>query len=268
MLPTLEITPDERTAGIPTAETVQRGATALRAQGCVLLPKIFEPDFIAELRALHFARNAVLLSAQPPEVSGQVGNRRFQSPVDISGAFNTPQLYANPFVLPIIRAVLGDEAVLGGCGTVTSLPGAQDQHVHRDGPPLFNKAINRIVPAHALDFFVPLVDFNATTGTTRLFPGTHLDTDANPATSPSVEPVIPAGSCLLMDYRLFHQGLANRSEAARPLLYFVYHQPWFKDYKNHAKVPFFQLKDAEYARIPESHRRLFSWIEHYRTGLY
>ena len=268
MLPKLEISQEERTAGGPTPETVRKGAAALRLHGCLLLPEIFTREFIAELRDLHFARNAALLQAQRPDNSGEVGNRRFQSPLAISGAFSTPNLYANPFALPILRAVLGEEMILGGCGTVTSLPGARDQHVHRDGPPLFNRAINRIQPAHAVDFFVPLIDFNASTGTTRLFPGTHLDTEADPAKSPSVEPAIPAGSCLLMDYRLYHQGLANHSELVRPLLYFYYHPPWFKDYENHATLPFFQLSDANYAGIPEEHRRLFAWIEHYRSGLY
>jgi ectoine hydroxylase-related dioxygenase (phytanoyl-CoA dioxygenase family) len=210
----------------------------------------------------------VLRCAGSPDLWRPAGNRRFQSPLDLSDGFNTPQLYANPFVLPILKAVLGDEMVLGACGAVTSLPGAQEQHVHRDGPPLFNKAVNRMAPAHGVNFFVPLVEFNEMTGTTRIFPGTQTDTDLDPKTAPQVDPIIPLGSCLLMDYRLFHQGRANRSEKVRPLLYFVYHQPWFKDYKNHGTVPFLKLSEANYAKIPPEHRKLLAWTEHYRTGLY
>jgi ectoine hydroxylase-related dioxygenase (phytanoyl-CoA dioxygenase family) len=164
--------------------------------------------------------------------------------------------------------VLGEEMVLGCAGTVTSLPGAQDQHVHRDGPPLFNKAVNRMAPAHAINFFVPLVELNENTGTTRLFPGTHTNTDLDPASAPFVDPIVPVGSCLLVDYRLYHQGRANRSEQVRPLLYCVYHQPWFKDYKNHAAAPFLRISEADYAAIPPEHRKLLVWTEHYRTGLY
>jgi len=31
---------------------------------------------------------------------------------------------------------------------------------------------------------------------------------------------------------------------------------------------FLKISDADYGRIPEEHRRLLSWTEHYRAGLY
>jgi len=37
--------------------------------------------------------------------------------------------------------------------------------------------------------------------------------------------VVPVGSCLLMDYRLLHCGLSNRSGKERPILYNVYCRP-------------------------------------------
>lgn len=268
MLATLTFTTDETAAQAPCPETVTRGATALRSTGCLLLRDVFSPAFIATLREAFFARNAPLRRSEPPVGAGKVGNRRFQSPLDLSFPFDAPQLYANAFALPILRAVLGEEMILGCFGTVTSLPGAQDQHIHRDGPPLFNKAVNRMVPAHAINFFVPLVELNENTGTTRVFPGTHTNTDLEPAVAPFVDPVVPVGSCLLVDYRLYHQGCGNRSQEVRPLLYCVYHQPWFKDYKNHAAAPFLRISEADYAAIPVEHRKLLTWIEHYRTGLY
>lgn len=52
------------------------------------------------------------------------------------------------------------------------------------------------------------------------------------------------------------------------MLFSAYHRPWFKDYRNHQSWPFLRLSEAEYARIPAEHRAMFSWVEHYRTGLY
>lgn len=268
MLISVAITPAEQTARALSAENLAEASRALRTHGCVMLRDVLAPEHIAAMREEVLARNPPLQRAERPEISGRVGNRRFMAALELSGPFGSPDFFANPFALPVLRAVVGPEMVIGAFGAVTSLPGAQDQHVHFDGPPLFNKAINRLAPAHAVNFFVPLVEFNASTGTTRLFPGTHLDVDRDVASAPFVDPIIPVGSCLLMDYRLKHQGLANRSELVRPLLYTVFQQPWFKDYKNHGRVPFLRLSDADYARMAEEHRALFSWTEHYRNGLY
>ncbi len=268
MIPTIEFTAQEQAAQSLQADTVIRGVKALRLQGCLLLRDVFPTEFIDTLRAAHLARNESFFRSERPAESGEVGNKRFMGAVDLSPPFNTPRLYANPFVLPILQALFGEEMVLGCFGSVTSLPGAKNQHLHRDGPPLFNKAVNRSIPPYAVTLFVPLVEFNAQTGTTRLFPDTHINTDLDPATAPFVDPVVPIGSCFLSDYRLYHQGLANHSELIRPLLFSVFHQPWFKDYKNHASLPFLKISDAEYAKIPAEHRSLFSWIEHYRAGLY
>ncbi len=268
MLPTLTITPEQRAARTPPPEFVVHGATALRKHGCLLLHGVFSPEFIATLRDTALARNEPLQRAQNPHETGEVGNRRFMRPLDLAGPFVSPDLLANPFAFPILRAVVGEELVLGVCGTVTSLPGATEQHIHRDCPPLFNKVVNRMVPAHAVNLFVPLVEFNASTGTTRLFPGTHIDTDTAPADAAFIDPVIPVGSCLLVDGRLYHQGRPNRSDLERPLLFFIFQQPWFKDYKNHPRLPCLRISDAEYARLPEEHRRLLEWTEHYRHGLY
>ena len=71
-----------------------------------------------------------------------------------------------------------------------------------------------------------------------------------------------------MDYRLFHQGMGNRSQTIRPMLFCAYHRPWFKDYTNHKVWPFLRLNEDEYKRIPDEHRTMFSWVEHYRSGLY
>lgn len=268
MLATITFTPEERKSEAPHPDTVRAAATAMRTFGYVLLHGAFAPEFIDTLCQAHLARHEGLASGERPTGAGEVGNKRYMTALDFSPPFNTSLLYANPLVLPILESVLGADLIIGAAGVVTSLPGAKEQHCHRDGSALFNEAVNRISPPHAIDFFIPLVEFNETTGTTRLFPRTHFANDAVLKETVGVEPVIPRGSCMLMDYRLFHQGLENRSERARPLLFYVFHKPWFKDYQNHRKGPFLRLSESEYAGMRPEHRRLFAWTEHYRTGLY
>lgn len=264
----IAFTAEERATGVPHWDRVAAGATALRAQGCVLLRDVYSSDFIATLREAVFAQHRNLSKGAAPDEKGEVGGRRFLTPLAISGPFHAPEVYANPLALPILRAVLGDDMVLGAFNAVTSLPGAPIQHLHRDGPVLFNKAVNRLITAHAISFFVPLIEFNECTGTTRLYPGTHLDIDADLATASHIDPIVPVGSCLLLDFRLFHRGLENRSDQVRPLLTVIYQKPWFKDYKNHRSLSLLRISDEEYERIPVEHRNLLAWTEHYRGGLY
>jgi hypothetical protein len=77
---------------------------------------------------------------------------------------------------------------------------------------------------------------------------------------PQFDPVADVGDCLLVDYRLLHMGMANRSDNVRPILYNIYQRPWFRDSKNYAKQEPILISDDEYAKIPAQHRRLFSWL--------
>ena len=78
----------------------------------------------------------------------------------------------------VSRAVLGDDHVLRSARLVVALPGAQDQHWHRDAPPLFDDVA---VPPYALNLMVPLVDVDLGRGPTSFLLGSH----AWPSTWPS-----------------------------------------------------------------------------------
>jgi ectoine hydroxylase-related dioxygenase (phytanoyl-CoA dioxygenase family) len=103
---------------------------------------------------------------------------------------------------------------------------------------------------------VPLVEMNESSGTTRTFMGSHrADFDK----SAYQDPLVPVGSCLLMDYRLLHGGLANRSSKERPILYNVYCRPWFRDDLNFRRQSAIKISDEEFGRVPEALQNLFSW---------
>ncbi len=268
MIPELEFTPTELQSQALGAETLQRATTLFNASGCLQLKGLFPTGFIHTLREAYLERYQSYFRAGKFDDAKPVGTGRYQVAVEFSAPFNAPQLYASPLILPILQALLGSNLFLGIFGSVTSLPGAEAQHRHRDNPLLFSAQINRFLPPFAINLFVPLVDFNERTGTTRLFPGTHVKSGEEAEGAPGFDPMVPCGSCLLADYRLFHQGTANISEEIRPLLFLAYHRPWFKDYHNHKAWPFFRMSEAEHAGIPAEHRSLFAWMEHYRIGLY
>ena len=72
------------------------------------------------------------------------------------------------------------------------------------------------------------------------------------------DPIVPLGSCLLMDYRLLHGGMANRSSQVRPILYNVYCRPWFHDDLNFRRQSALKLTDKEYRRVPKALQYLFA----------
>ena len=60
-----------------------------------------------------------------------VGGRRLLITINLEPPFDDPQLFANPYLLPILSAALDDGFVLGAFGVVCSLPSAPAQHRHR-----------------------------------------------------------------------------------------------------------------------------------------
>ena len=97
--------------------------------------------------------------------------------------FDHPSLCAEALWLPIVRGVLGGDAVLLWKGVVVTDPGCEDQAYHPDGPPLSREAWEAAsgeapppgptLPPHCLTVFVPLVPLTAANGPTAFLPGTH-----------------------------------------------------------------------------------------------
>ena len=157
-------------------------------------------------------------------------------------------------------------------GAVVSVPGAKEQHLHRDGP------------SHGcFNSFIPLVPLTAENGATQLVPRTHRraaaaaaaegDDDgaqkarvvlpsvrasslssASPASrglrmmrrwaarrrvaarrdpeARAVAPLLGLGDVLIFDYTVLHQGKANLSSAVRPIAYVQYAVNGARDYHN------------------------------------
>ena len=152
----------------------------------------------------------------------------------LTKGFGDPLLFANPYVVALVREVLEPTAILEAYGAVVSLSGAPAQPNHFDAPHLYGADISALLPAHALTFALPLIEMNETHGTTSLWPGSHRWRNKNEK-SERIEPVIPIGSCMLWDFRLVHHGTANLSAQPRPMVYCTYARPWYRDPVNFRK---------------------------------
>lgn len=172
------------------------------------------------------------VGADKPDDFFKVGKRRIVAPVRYAAPFDCADIVTHPLLSDLLAAILGDDYVLEAFGVISSLPGAEEQHVHRDGGILFpDTGIDRLLPPSALTAVIPLLAMNEVTGKTAFWPGSHRSGEAE-RQGEGVAPEIPAGSLAIWDFRIFHGGLANLGKQARPLLYLTACRPFWIDHRN------------------------------------
>jgi ectoine hydroxylase-related dioxygenase (phytanoyl-CoA dioxygenase family) len=228
-------------------------AAQFARNGYVVFDRIFDPAFIDELRAEYLRQYADVASA-PDRY--RVGKRRLQVPVQLTGPYLSPTLYANPALLEVVSAALGDDYLIESVAVVTALTGAAVQHLHRDHEDLFpgHPFTRAVMGSYGITVAIPLVDLTPETGTTKLFTESHV----KPRDDERFElPYIERGRSYAMDYRLWHQGTENRSAVERPIIYLVYSRAWFTDIWNYGNADRIRISAADLAAVPAQHRALF-----------
>jgi ectoine hydroxylase-related dioxygenase (phytanoyl-CoA dioxygenase family) len=180
--------------------------------------------------------------------------------ITLDGPFNDPMVYAPAFVMPVIKRLLGDDAILGSFVAVTSLAGSEEQHTHRDMPLLFgDDQLGAAVPAYCLTLVIPFVDMNDVNGTTAFLAGSHHAIGEEPAGIEPQAPDVGIGDVMLFDCRVWHFGTPNRSNAPRPVLYNSYQRPWFRDAINFDLQAPLTVSQRALDQVPDEHRHLFEW---------
>jgi Phytanoyl-CoA dioxygenase (PhyH) len=257
------ITPSEteRAAGALGSQTIEHASRCFRKDGALIIENIVDPALIVRVRQAFGAAYAQFCSER--EDVARVGGRRFMITVKLEPPFDDPQLFANPYLLPILSAALDDNFVVGAFGVVCALPSAPAQHIHDDGGNLFQRPdIDRLLPAAAITVAIPLLEMNAVNGTTALWLGSHRDSHA--LNVEASEPVVREGSSILWDFRLKHGGTPNKGPLPRPLLYLTYCRRWFVDHinfnnwkQNQKQKPLLAAKHF-LSGLSEQHQRLLA----------
>lgn len=223
------------------------GAREVLVRGYTVVHPMLGATLVESLRA---ALDAHLEAAWRGEVRERVeatGRNRWNVDVPLQRPFLDDAVLADPNVLAVVRQLLGPGVICRYYSSDTALPGSEDQPVHSDEGPLFPGAAVSL-PPDSLVLDIPLVDFTEDNGPLEIWTGaTQLVPDVGvipkePAEGgaqdlatpnqtlaralPSERLLLPAGSGLIRDARVWHRGTANRSKARRSMLAVIYSRPW------------------------------------------
>ena len=260
IFPTLEITDDERATGKLGNDRRNVGIELFKHYGALLIKDAFSPDLIKECYEAFTEKSEEHRKSIQKNKALQVGDHRFMITVDFDGPFAHQKIYAPPLVLPILKRLLSEDLILGSYTAVASMPGAADQKMHRDNLALFGKRPDLKLPHFSIAMIVPLIPLNEETGATRIIKGSHRPGSRDGDDPlPHQEPLVDPGSCYLMDCRLYHQGMANRSERIRPILSLVYQRPWYRDMVNFKQQKSLSISKDTASALPKDCANLVSW---------
>lgn len=261
--------PEECHSDAPGA--VEQLADRFRESGALWLRSVFPQEQIKVLREAYADRYLSKSRSKLTRRYAKVGDRRFMITIKLKPPFDSPSLYANEAMTPLLDALLGSQHLISSFGSVVAFPGADGQDVHFDYPPLYeSEQTCASLPPYAITMVVPLIDLDEQTGGTEIWEGSHASVGAREQLSRlasggsrvgSSLPLAAAGDVYLMDYRLIHAGTPNRSDRARPILYVVYSRPWFCEEMNFAEQPAIRISAQRLAAVPNEHRHLFLYAE-------
>ncbi len=260
MAASVTVSPQELTVGNYNPESLKQALEHYNTAGYLAVENCFDPAYIRELHQSHQENYGHLTQQEVEATSLRVGDGRYMTTVALKGPFLDPRLYANPFVLSLMDAMLGKGYLINSLTCVTAYPGAKKQNIHADFPALFtDPEIDPRLEPYAITVAIPLVNLDEQTGTTAMLPGTHKTL---PGTRPPMNdlPYVHQGSCYLMDYRLRHYGTENHTDRQRPIIYIIYSRPWFIDSENFSKQPPVRLNPRDLPKVPPQHVGLFKRV--------
>ncbi len=231
-----------------------------RTDGYVLLKDIFSKTRIQQLHKSLIKNYSKYFENKAHEDALNVGDKRFFITIDVKEEFNAPEVYCNPLILQILSHLLEPHFVISDLTCVASLPGSEQMHIHQDGTIYNHSPIKNLLSPFAIGLLIPLISFDETNGTTRVWPGSHTlkkGMDKAYWDSAFVDLDIDIGSVILMDFRLHHSGNPNKSDGVRPLLICNYCNPWYFDPGNFKNQAYFYMSDEEFTKTPSEHRKMF-----------
>ena len=249
----MQLSAEELSSQTLKPETLQAAVQAVRVNGYVIFESVLPRELVQSLHGT-FMR---VLEGHVARTDPNRGANRYQMHLPFMAPFIDPAVISHPFTLALVDELLGKDAICHYFASDTPLPGSEYQRVHADIALLFPETLLSL-PAYTLVLNIPLVDFTEENGPLEIWPGgTHLmpggiNIQELAPTMHSERVLMPAGSLLIRDLRMWHRGTPNRSTAPRPNMALIYSRPWLK-----LSYPPIGMPRATYEGLSERAQRLF-----------
>ena len=261
----MKLTPEEIAAWRLSDEHIEEAVRSLQVTGYVIFEQVLDA---ARVQQLHSTFMDVFNRYVAEIGDNRGKQRQGGVPLPIEGVFAEPDLIGNPMVISLLERLLGPDLVCSYFASDTPMPGSEYQPIHRDGKELFPGVPVTVPPymfelnvplvdfredngpvevwprTHLLSDF-PLLkqqrdelragsgEMKVTTSNGRpvsILASEHRHSDVQDFASslPGQKVLMPAGSFLVRDPRMWHRGTPNRSSAARPMLSLAYGRSWYR----------------------------------------
>jgi ectoine hydroxylase-related dioxygenase (phytanoyl-CoA dioxygenase family) len=261
----MKLTPQEIGAWRLSEQHTEEAIRSLQVTGYVIFEQVLDAP---RVRQLHSSFMDVFNRYVAEIGDNRGKQRQGGVPLPIEGVFAEPDLIGNPMVIALLERLLGPDLVCSYFASDTPMPGSEYQPVHRDGKELFPGVPVTVPPymfelniplvdfredngpievwprTHLLSDF-PLLkqqrdELQAGNGQIKVTTASgrpvsvlasehrHSDVQDFAAGLPGQKVLMPAGSFLVRDPRMWHRGTPNRSSAARPMLSLAYGRSWYR----------------------------------------
>jgi hypothetical protein len=249
-----DITQEERKSGTLTPDKLARVRSSFETDGYAAVGGLISPE-TCELLLQSVLEDVALVRSRPEPTPHerhtavghlQLGARRY-------APFVKSELVANSVIEGIVTELLGAGAWLGFYSGNVNCPGSGYQPLHFDRPFSWKSEEAAAAagqswppPTTTVSCSLALSDITAASGATEIYPGTHRETAVTewqrgerPEKHPQLVEqwgppgvmTIPAGGVCFRDPRMWHRGVPNHSDVARPMLALTYHSRLAKHWR-------------------------------------
>lgn len=237
----IKLSQEELSSGVLSKETLEVAVEQVKVNGYVVFEKVLSDERISEMRESF----NVLFDEYIERKGYNTGTNRAQMFLPFTQPYISEDVIAHPIAMSVIDQILGEDCRCTYFASDTPMPGSDYQAVHCDMNSLFPD-MSVPLPAFSLVLNIPLVDTTEENGPLEIWPGgTHLHGDRavhdtlNGTVNPhlhieraaehmhSEKVLMPAGSIVIRDIRMWHRGTPNKSDSRRTNIALIYNKSWY-----------------------------------------
>jgi ectoine hydroxylase-related dioxygenase (phytanoyl-CoA dioxygenase family) len=234
----MKLSREEISSGKLAPETLQQAVNQVKLNGYVVIENAISDDLADELNSefLSELNRLMKTDSEKTEVNTtEFRTNRVRMDLPFREPFIRPEIITNPFALQVVDQIVGEDCRCVYLSVDAPLPGSEYQAVHGDYAPFYPES-DMVMPITGLVVNFPLIDFTEDNGPLEAWPNTHLIPEKSFTGSyvqdaaKCIDPVrmlLPKGSIIIRDVRMWHRGTPNNSNEIRPNVALIYTRQWW-----------------------------------------